>query len=450
MSHAFSKNRNNLRLDQSEMLSSMGSSVDNDQLNDTMFSLGAVDYTDSARAAAPSSNAHGAFFSDSSDSAMSVMAHSFAKMILSGEKKSNDNQELEAQSIPSLAKDDDFSAQDNFVLVNEEPQEELMSASFTLIDNDEGMADKHSSADAMSLVNEDETNDEAVAYDEAQGDDPQDDERFLVYSPALKEIDDGSKMVIEELKSCDITPPKTVYLDAAQELRAAKTQERVAAQVNDMLSFNKDKQNAARFSLVEQELNLIKVNRKKDDLLADEDEELGRIELEDFITGNVTTINQTLMTGTDNHAVAMGLGASEGASEGDEEQIEDVGYKYSSPTYSSTLSVRDYNTNKGDKLLPMLIHDFGVNWLTYGLAFVVCVLCLMKVYQVQETRDLTARVNEVIVANGDLDKQWLNLVAEKQNLSEHAKIRAYAADQLSMVSPKTNSEEVISLHDIYK
>ena len=75
-----------------------------------------------------------------------------------------------------------------------------------------------------------------------------------------------------------------------------------------------------------------------------------------------------------------------------------------------------------------------------------CVLCLMKVYQVQETRDLTSQLNDITLNNANLEKEWLNLMATRQSLTEHAKIRAYASNKLQMQSPKTNSEQVISLH----
>lgn len=111
-------------------------------------------------------------------------------------------------------------------------------------------------------------------------------------------------------------------------------------------------------------------------------------------------------------------------------------------------STRDYaqSTEEWPKLVPMIFHKIGIYWLAYGLAILACVLCLLKVYQVQETRDLTARYNEVQLNNDTLEKEWLNLVATRQNLSENAKVREYAVSRLQMVSPKTENEKVISLH----
>lgn len=111
-------------------------------------------------------------------------------------------------------------------------------------------------------------------------------------------------------------------------------------------------------------------------------------------------------------------------------------------------SVYDYaqSTEESPKLVPMIFHNIGVYWLAYSLAILACVLCLFKVYQVQETRDLVARYNEVQLNNEVLEKDWLNLVATRQNLSENAKVREYAVNKLQMVSPKTENEKVISLH----
>ena len=93
----------------------------------------------------------------------------------------------------------------------------------------------------------------------------------------------------------------------------------------------------------------------------------------------------------------------------------------------------------------MLMDDLLHNWLVYSLAILACLLCLAKIYQVQETRELTASLNESTFNNADLDKEWLNLMATRQSLSEHAKIRTFASEQLQMQAPKIESEHVISL-----
>lgn len=184
--------------------------------------------------------------------------------------------------------------------------------------------------------------------------------------------------------------------------------------------------------------------------LLDDDNEYGDAETEDFVTGNVTV----LATGTDSaRAVSAGgrgvaAEASEAESESEEEpNVEELAFLPGKEQFRSTFSLGEDASlrPREPKLLPMLMDDLLHNWLVYSLAILACLLCLAKIYQVQETRELTASLNEITFNNADLDKEWLNLMATRQSLSEHAKIRTFASEQLQMQAPKIESEHVISL-----
>ena len=99
-----------------------------------------------------------------------------------------------------------------------------------------------------------------------------------------------------------------------------------------------------------------------------------------------------------------------------------------------------------ERLVPSILADISKNFLTYFLGVVLCALSLYKVYQVQETRDLTARYNEVMMNNENLHKEWLSLLAQRQTLSEQGKIREAATQKLKMVAPKTEAEQVIRIN----
>lgn len=184
--------------------------------------------------------------------------------------------------------------------------------------------------------------------------------------------------------------------------------------------------------------------------LLDDDNEYGDAETEDFVTGNVTV----LATGTDSaRAVSAGgrgvaAEAGEAESESEEESnVEELAFLPGKEQFRSTFSLGEDASlrPREPKLLPMLMDDLLHNWLVYSLAILACLLCLAKIYQVQETRELTASLNEISFNNADLDKEWLNLMATRQSLSEHAKIRTFASEQLQMQAPKIESEHVISL-----
>ena len=184
--------------------------------------------------------------------------------------------------------------------------------------------------------------------------------------------------------------------------------------------------------------------------LLDDDNEYGDAETEDFVTGNVTV----LATGTDSaravSAGGRGVAAEAGEAESESEEepnVEDLAFLPSNEHFRSTFSLGEDASlrPREPKLLPMLMDDLLHNWLVYSLAILACLLCLAKIYQVQETRELTASLNEITFNNADLDKEWLNLMATRQSLSEHAKIRTFAREQLQMQAPKIESEHVISL-----
>lgn len=185
--------------------------------------------------------------------------------------------------------------------------------------------------------------------------------------------------------------------------------------------------------------------------LLDDDNEYGDAETEDFVTGNVTV----LATGTDSaravsaggRGVAAEAGEAESSESEEESNVEDLAFLPSNEHFRSTFSLGEDASlrPREPKLLPMLMDDLLHNWLVYSLAILACLLCLAKIYQVQETRELTASLNEITFNNADLDKEWLNLMATRQSLSEHAKIRTFAIEQLQMQAPKIESEHVISL-----
>lgn len=113
---------------------------------------------------------------------------------------------------------------------------------------------------------------------------------------------------------------------------------------------------------------------------------------------------------------------------------------YSTPIFPS------YDKNERESLLRAIFADLGNNFFTYLLAIVFCALAIFKVAQVQETRNVIANLNEISIQNENLNKQWLSLLAKRQNLSEHSKIRKDAYEKLNMRPPKTAAEHVIYLN----
>lgn len=209
------------------------------------------------------------------------------------------------------------------------------------------------------------------------------------------------------------------------------------------------------FTLVRQQFSLLDSpddgDELEQDLLSEEQQEdESSADINEFVTGNIST----LRTGTDTITVSYGS-SKIAANEDDTPEQPPIKVRnitcepYKAPDqplhYTSTLSTTRFDVEH-PKLLPTLFKDIIRYFYVYALAMMLGVLCLVKVYQVQDTRDLTSRLNEVTFNNEELEKEWLNLLATRQNLSEHAKIRSVATRQLNMVSPRTENEHVISLH----
>ena len=251
---------------------------------------------------------------------------------------------------------------------------------------------------------------------------------------------------VAELDSASLIKPNPnkVVLDAESERLDKLSQSRKETFAKETLAI-KAEENKSKiiFSLVEHGLSTMGQNTKLG-ILADEQDEDGKADVEDFITGNVTIVQQELRTGTDNNVVSAAFAETE--EEPTTKTTINVAVPTSTAPWRPTISVTENRKKSENSLFPLLMREFGHHWYVYGLTILCCILCLMKVYQVQETRDLTARYNELAISNADLDKQWLNLMAVRQNLSEHAKIRAFASSNLKMKAPRTESEQVISLH----
>lgn len=422
------KTRKHDQLDNSEMISLLGSSVDNDQLNGDLLKFGALDNGDEFN-----QEKVGAFVADASiyktDSADKA-----------GPLAQTNTTETQYFDIDSL--DDDF--------LDDEYLEDFAAAAPAAVAANAATAANAGASESASLADGKLEPIAATLEEIATSSEEVIDCKEQVLDNDLltdDSVNNELSFKVEQVSSDD-TPPKAVILDEAEALREAKNQKRVSAQVNDILNLDKEKKSKTKFALIGQ--SLYNVQKDEDNLLSNEKEEFGKIEAEDFITGNVTVVSQTLRTGTDNVVIATS-GALDSSYDEEEsetkEQIHDVDYDSHSQRCSITLSLpNDNQEQKEPRLLPLLLRDFGVHWITYGLAICVCLLCLLKVYQVQDTRDLTARLNEVVATNADLEKQWLILVASRQKLSEHSEIRAVASESLGMVSPKTENEKVISLH----
>ena len=114
--------------------------------------------------------------------------------------------------------------------------------------------------------------------------------------------------------------------------------------------------------------------------------------------------------------------------------------------FESQAGLKVRSRRRRVSLLRAIAADMGNNFFTYFLAAVLCALSIYKVVQVQETRDLIANLNEVTVHNENLNKDWLTLLAQRQALSEHNKIRREAAERLKMKAPRTEAERVITLN----
>lgn len=122
--------------------------------------------------------------------------------------------------------------------------------------------------------------------------------------------------------------------------------------------------------------------------------------------------------------------------------LEDLGEE----TYNSFNRRYEYlGQTKVRSLLPTIVTDLMRNSLVYLLALAVTALCIYKVIQVQDTRQLTANLNEVNRNIENQSRESLLLQAQRQSLSAHSFIREQAIQKLGMVNPKTEAEVVIRL-----
>lgn len=106
---------------------------------------------------------------------------------------------------------------------------------------------------------------------------------------------------------------------------------------------------------------------------------------------------------------------------------------------------RAYLKPKRQAMMPTLFKDVGRYWYFYFLCLILCGLSLFKIYQVQQTRLLTAEFNELVAGNDELSNEWLGLLAKKQELEKQSTIREMAVQRLGMMQPKTEAEIVIRL-----
>ena len=159
------------------------------------------------------------------------------------------------------------------------------------------------------------------------------------------------------------------------------------------------------FSLVEEGMTMVKVEpstilEEEQDFVAGESEE-------DFIAGNVTELRST---GTDNgSALSTGAGlAADGSIAGtvSDVEVEEVPIIPARLHVSSTLNLPNAGADRspGAHLLPSVLSDFVHCWYAYGAALLLCVLCLLNVYQVQATNTVNARLNEVSLSNDPMSR----------------------------------------------
>lgn len=284
----------------------------------------------------------------------------------------------------------------------------------------------------------------------------QDEERTAPEGPKVKQStkssagrDDEFEFELRVFDTSDLNTPTPISIGPLLEGAARERYERIEAMqaqrasAQEQAMFRLSDESEQYFDALVHSTEFIKV--RKPTLL---DDEHGEVETEDFVTGNVTI----LATGTDSaQAIASGTAAgaesADDEAEGDESNIEKLEYLPGREHFRSSVSSGDDASlrPREPKLIPMLMQDIAHTWLVYFLALVACALCLAKIYQVQETRELTSALNDITFSNADLDKEWLNLMAERQSLSEHAKIRTYASEHLQMQAPKIESEQVISI-----
>lgn len=110
------------------------------------------------------------------------------------------------------------------------------------------------------------------------------------------------------------------------------------------------------------------------------------------------------------------------------------------PLYTAELE-----SAKKSALVPTILKDVFAHSLSFVLILVVTCLSVYKVHIVQQTRDITIELNEVIQKNELMHREWLSLLSEREVLTEYSVVRKSAINKLAMVQPKTEDEVVIDL-----
>ncbi|MCR5085494.1 MAG: cell division protein FtsL [Succinivibrionaceae bacterium] len=102
-------------------------------------------------------------------------------------------------------------------------------------------------------------------------------------------------------------------------------------------------------------------------------------------------------------------------------------------------------TARGERLVPCIMHDMISNFHVVVLGLLCCALALFRIYHTQDTRDLTAELNAMRISNQRMHKEWLELLAQRQELSELHLVKLHASQDLGMAAPRTEAEIVITL-----
>ena len=128
-------------------------------------------------------------------------------------------------------------------------------------------------------------------------------------------------------------------------------------------------------------------------------------------------------------------------------RIKDLAQEDEITSSAQIASIPMYNPSdfEEQKILPSIIKDVFSNITTFILVIIATTLAVYKVHQVQSTREMTVKYNEVSNHNEQMHKEWLSLLSEREKLTEYSVIRSLATENLSMVQPKTEDEVVIDL-----
>lgn len=246
-----------------------------------------------------------------------------------------------------------------------------------------------------------------------------------------------------------------LVLDEEAKRKNERSRQRKETLVSNVLSMKGS--HALQFSLVEEGMTLVNIKsaNQERDFDAEEDEA-------EFVAGNVIPLAH-LSTGTDNGSAtsvrASGDTASANKQSADNDEsvevemhdgkvVDPMPIKAAILHVSSTLNLPNVSPERRTSiaLLPALLADINRHWFTYGLALILCALCIFKVYQVQETNNITARLNDVSLLKNELEAEKNNLLAQHQNLSEHTTVRESALNRLNMVVLHTDQENLLYLN----